>query len=333
MSLSPPLVYLFLLLLLVALCDRAGGGVINRCISADSAEAVIAEEDSTKMQTTGPQNGVRWAIVALTRPGKTDVRTRNRALADKIRPYASRHNITVVYFSESSDFPSSAIDNWRQTFDGLADVKLVNTAALGFNLPERYGYKYMCKFFALDMFSLLRDLGFDYYMRCDTDCYIKTLQYDVFDWIEQNKVGYGYSMRKLEAHGPTKQTIPTWTQKYLQKCGGLEPTAVMDKPLSVCFNFYNNWHIGKVSFFNRPDVRHFLESVNESGHIQLNRWGDSTIQAYAVRLFMRPDRIRQIPNFTYVHGSHANRLISTFGDGSMTEVPQRLPNWVYRSAT
>jgi hypothetical protein len=28
--------------------------------------------------------------------------------------------------------------------------------------------------------------------------------------------------------------------------------------MRVCFNFYNNFHIGRVDFFVRPDVQHFL---------------------------------------------------------------------------
>lgn len=185
----------------------------------------------------------------------------------------------------------------------------------------------MCKFFALDIYEYLRE--FDYYMRCDTDCYLRSMEYDIMRWAEESNLGYGFAVRKLEAHGPTKQTIPVWVDKYITKCS-LQPTAVMDRPLSTCFNFYNNWHIGKVSFFLRPDVRHFLTAVNSSGHILADRWGDSTIQAYAVRLFMHPAQIIQVPNFTYVHGSHGNKVVSTWNDGADTNVPQKLPNWTYR---
>ena len=182
----------------------------------------------------------------------------------------------------------------------------------------------MCKFFSLDLYDYLR--GFDYYMRVDSDCYLRTLSYDIFEFAENKGLQYGFAMRKLEAHGPTKQTIPVWTQKYAARCG-LTPKSLMDAPMDRCFNFYNNWHMGKVSFFNRPDVRHFLLAVNASGHILSHRWGDSTIQAYAVRLFMDPGALLQVPDFEYVHGSHGNRLVSSVGDGSKTTVPQKLANW------
>eukprot|EP01036_Dinobryon_divergens_P040607 gene40607-53707_t len=215
-----------------------------------------------------------WAIVALVKFGKSDLQTRNRALVEKLRPFASKHNLTVIMFSESK-LVGKLLPEWRKTFRGIADVRFVNTEDRGFNMKERYGYKYMCKFFSLDMYDYLR--GYDYYMRCDSDCYLKTLQFDIFDYVESYRIEYGFAMRKLEAHGPTKQTLPMWTKKYIFKCG-LQPTAIMDEPLDTCFNFYNNWHIGSVHFFNRPDVRHFLEAVNASGHILSHRWGDSTIQ-------------------------------------------------------
>ena len=173
------------------------------------------------------------------------------------------------------------------------------------------------------MYDYLKE--YDYYMRVDSDCTIRVMNYDILTWARNAQVEYGFAMRKIEAHAATRAQLPEFAKNYLAKCE-IMPTAPMDHDLSTCFNFYNNWHIGKVSFFNRPDVRHFLESVNASGRILSDRWGDSTIQAYAVRLFMEPKHIVQVPEFVYVHGSH-DKIVSTFGDGKDTNVPQRLANW------
>lgn len=306
----------FLLLAILSMFSYCLG---NTCIGADAIESIAQYDKVTKKKSK-----VKWAIVALTRPGKTDMQARNQALVEKLKPFASKHDVTVIFFSELV-FPESFLPRMNQLFQGIADVKVINTADRGFNMRERYGYKYMCKFFSLDLYDYLK--GYDYYMRCDTDCIIKNMQFDIFRWAEDNNLGYGFALRKLEAHGPTKQMLPVWVTKYSQRCS-IQPSAVMDRPLSVCFNFYNNWHMGSVQFFNRPDVRHFLENVNASGHILNDRWGDSTIQAYAVRLFMNPKQIIQVPNFTYIHGSH-NAMVTTIGDGSDVTVPQKLPNWKY----
>lgn len=294
----------------------------NTCISHDSYDAILHPKSAVKM----PEAKVRWAIIALARPEGAELQQRNSQLMEKIRKYSHLHNITIVLFSEKK-FPSGALERYEENFRDIGAVRLVDTSKNGFNGADRYGYKYMCKFFAIDVYEYLKD-DYDYYMRCDTDCYINEMDYDIFQWALDNHVSYGFSMRKIEAHRPTRDTLPTWTEKYMQKCN-LQATALMDAPLKTCFNFYNNFHIGNVLFFLRPDVQHFLNAVNTSGHIQSDRWGDSTIQAYAVRLFMNPAEIVQVPNFSYVHGSHNNRVVSTFGDGHLTTVPQRLPNWKY----
>jgi len=130
----------------------------------------------------------------------------------------------------------------------------------------------MCKFFTLDLYDYLRQGGYHYYMRCDTDCYLSSaISFDLLQWAEDNHVGYGFALRKLEAHRPTAETLPTWCQKYMLQCHIAQATtavAMKETPLfTTCFNFYNNWHIGKVSFFLRPDVQHFLIAANQSGGI------------------------------------------------------------------
>ena len=303
---------------------------------ATTAHGLMTHNNGTITLATGMSDAdlivskpkMRWAIVALARPGRSDSMKRNRLLADALRPHAKKHNITVIIFSEKV-FNKEAIFGWQNSFKGIAKVVYINTSSKKFTSGEPYGYKYMCKFFSLDIYDYLRD-NFDYYMRCDTDCYITHVKYDLLEWIEKNNVGYGFAIRKLEAHGPTKETLPKFVENYIEHCG-VTPTGIMDRPLSTCFNFYNNWHIGQVSFFTRPDVRHFLEAVNASGKIISHRWGDSTIQAYAVRLFMQPNQIRQIPNFKYIHGSHGNKLISTFNNGDTTKLPQKLPFWRHQS--
>jgi hypothetical protein len=292
------------------------GYASNTCISADAQDRIA--EEANRQSRSAPA----WAIVTLVNKN-TDISARNQKLAKALRPFAHLHNISVLMFSEHSHH-STAIEKWRNAFKDLARVLTIDTSRNGFNgLPQRYGYKYMCKFFAIDVYEYLR--GYDYYIRMDHDSHIQKLEYDILHWAESNKLEYGFALRKLEAHGPTKQTLPLWSSKYLQNCN-IQPRAVMDEEFSTCFNFYNNFHIGSVHFFLRPDVQHYLNSANASGHILSHRWGDSTIQAYAVRIFMDPARLFQVPEFVYVHQSHS-AIVSTVGDGSESNVPQRLKNW------
>jgi hypothetical protein len=177
----------------------------------------------------------------------------------------------------------------------------------------------------LDLYDYLDE--YDYYLRLDTDDFIVKLQVDIFNWVERNEVEYGYAIRKIEGHGITRQTLPEFSIQYASRCK-IKPSAIMDYPIQKCFNFYNNFHIGKVSFFKRPDVRDYLLAVNTTGNLRALRWGDSTIQAYAVRLFMDPRRIRMVPNVVFIHGSHGQREITTFNKGEGNTLPASLGYWV-----
>lgn len=297
---------------------------LNTCISKETQiqidSAIVTNNSNNNIQKS------KWAIVALIKPEKAEIHQRNDAIVEKLGPYTKSHDISIIFFSELK-FSSQFRQRMYTKFHLFSSVQFIDTSSRAFGpiSPERFGYKYMCKFFAIDMYDFLQP--FDYYMRVDSDCYLTDLSYDIFAWAENKQIQYAFAMRKLEAHGPTKASLPPWIQQYQEKCS-IEPRSLMKEPLSTCFNFYNNWHMGSVSFFRRPDVYHFLYAVNQSGYILKDRWGDSTIQAYGVRLFADPVRLLQVPNFTYIHGSHGHRVVSTFGDGSTTNVPQRLPNWI-----
>jgi hypothetical protein len=270
------------------------------------------------------RNLYRWAIVCLyssKKPGK--IKRRNDMLASAIKPYSMSHNISIIFFSEDYIGEMDVLE-WERSFQGIATVRTIDTSRNGFNLPERYGYKYMCKFFMLDIYSYLRN-DYDFYLRCDPDCYINYMGTDIFAWAEQNSIDYGWVLRKLESHKPTVSTLPRWVDQFTKVCE-ISPKCPMGHPMSTCFHFYNNFHLARVNFFERTDVRRFLIAINDSSFLQTHRWGDSDLQAYAVRLFIDEGSLKMIPDIEYVHGSHKNRRISTFGDGSNTTVPNRLPN-------
>jgi hypothetical protein len=107
----------------------------------------------------------------------------------------------------------------------------------------------------------------------------------------------------------------------------------MNEPLSFCFNFYNNWHIARVGFFTSQRVTHFLDAVIATNAIVTHRWGDSTIQAYSVRLFSHPDKLFQVQNFTYIHGSHGLVVVSNGHENIDSTVPNSLAEWKHKVST
>lgn len=72
---------------------------------------------------------VNWAIVCLysiRKPGKMD--KRNKQLAVALKPYAKKHAFTVLVFSEDR-IDEIVVNEWRQTFDGVAAIKTIDTSS------------------------------------------------------------------------------------------------------------------------------------------------------------------------------------------------------------
>jgi len=77
--------------------------------------------------------------------GDGRINRRNELIAKAIRDYSihTRHDITVVIFSEEAQSMLRSIEEWKRQFQGLAEVQLIDTTRDGFHLPYRFGYKYM----------------------------------------------------------------------------------------------------------------------------------------------------------------------------------------------
>ena len=55
------------------------------------------------------------------------------------------------------------------------------------------------------------------------------------------------------------------------------------KDVKPHYNYYNNLHASNTEFWNREDVRQFIDSCKPG--IGENRWGDSSVQSAAIRGF------------------------------------------------
>jgi hypothetical protein len=252
------------------------------------------------------RESIKWAIVGLVNlknsKSMKDMQKRNIALSKILKPFAHLHNITILMLSEYP-FTNDVKKSFTKDIDGLGNIEYIDVSHTKSNNVTHF-YSWMCRFFSLYMYDFIKH--YDYYIRVDSDIYIKSISYDIFQWVESNQIEYAYGIRKIESHPYTIKTYPLFVEDYTLKCN--VSSGFSEPSLSVAINFYNNFHIGKVGFFIRPDVYNFLKQSNH--HEDNNRWGDSTIEAYSLRLFMNPDALQMIPNITYIHDSH-HMTIST----------------------
>jgi hypothetical protein len=331
--------YALVLLLVVLWCfprdnllcyaEESGGAVVIVDGNKDkSTPDVPSAAASSSNGTPDAKKELKsWAVLCLAMH-TGNYTERNNNLASMFGPYAASHNITFVFFGEHR-FPDASVMGWKKSLSHVGSVVIIDTRKDGWGDPRSkrmvYGYKYMCKFYSIDMYRYISE--YDYYMRVDTDVTIQKMEYDLMAWVEDQNLEYAYGTRKIEAHEPTQRTLPVWIEKYVDTNSLTLP--IKHPSLHICWNFYNNFHIAKVSFFQRDDVRAFLAAVMASGGVLQHRWGDSTIEAYVVRLFMEPEKVKQIPNFRYYHGSHRVQVTTVPNEGSKRIAEPGKSGWTF----
>ena len=73
--------------------------------------------------------------------------------------------------------------------------------------------------------------------------------------------------------------------------------------------------MSKLSLWRSPQYVHFMNYINVNGGIQRHRWGDSTIQANAVKMFVEHSNIVKF-DFAYEHRSHGYKNYEEVSDTS-----------------
>ena len=57
-------------------------------------------------------------------------------------------------------------------------------------------------------------------------------------------------------------------------------------------SYKNNFHVSRVKFWERDDVKKFLSEVDLTGNIYYKRWGDAPLHSITVQLFS--NKIKQV---------------------------------------
>lgn len=246
------------------------------------------------------------AIVGLIR-GYRDLQSyyrvirRNRLLH---KNFNARYGYPVILFHEGN-----IAGEHRDHIAALTpNVEFVDVGASDFSSrPETdalsskdLGYRNMCRFYSLGIYDHLTD--FDYVMRLDDDSYLESkIGYDIFEYMLSNNFDYGYIHSEFDSHVETIETLPNFVLKYIEKNQIKINCDLLDID---CLHYYSNFHITRIGFWLRSDVRDFLKAIDEDGGIYRHRWGDHVIQTLALKMFSDPTQLHCFTDFRYTHYSH-----------------------------
>ncbi len=173
----------------------------------------------------------------------------------------------------------------------------------GFSL----GYRHMCNFFSGELYQQVGLNDYDYYMRLDTDSYIlKKVTYNVFDMMRHHDAIYGFIGAAVQIDN-SKVVEGLW--EYCKKFSDLsehvkDKLKILNIPSGKMY--YNNFEIGKISWFKGSSYRAFYEYIKESGGIYTKRWGDAPIRYLGINLLLTDCKLIDINNIAYQHGAIYN---------------------------
>ena len=217
-----------------------------------------------------------------------------------IRNIKSKYDIDSKLFVDQDQSLTSDMKSLIGDDTEIIDIRKRPTHKLK-QLPrliqnQNIGYKGMCLFYSSEFIHYLSD--YDYAIRLDGDSVVASELY-IDDFIESGKI-YGYVRDKLDSHRETCETLPDAIKQYVKN----NNIKINCKETDInCWNFYNNFNISKLSFWQSQNFKNFMQFIHQQDGIEKHRWGDSTIQANAVKMFCKNEDIHKF-NFNYEHRSH-----------------------------
>lgn len=165
------------------------------------------------------------------------------------------------------------------------------------------GYRSMCKFFAGDLFKILKNYNYKYYLRLDTDSRFTNTTRDIFDEfiISNSKYGYVSILNEPEelCYSLNKAIINYIITKNIKT-----KLPIIDF-INQNYNFayLNNFEMFEINAFTDIlyfDLFDYLDkNINE---FLKYRWGDHVLRFKYVNLFFDRKDIYYFANLDYFHG-------------------------------
>jgi hypothetical protein len=186
-------------------------------------------------------------------------------------------------------------------FVDISDQAFVEPPRLLSSWRNQIGYKHMCRFYTLQIYDYIKE--YDYVLRLDDDSYIQSpIHFDLFKFMRNNSLDYGYIHSEMDSHEETVATLPKFTRQYIREHRSVVPHCSLSDINALYY--YTNFTITRVSFWFQPEVQDYLRAVDQSLGIYQYRWGDHIIQTHALKMFSQPERLHHFQDFKYMHGSH-----------------------------
>jgi hypothetical protein len=172
----------------------------------------------------------------------------------------------------------------------------------------KWNYQLMIRFWFKILFELPQLQEYERIMRLDDDSKLTGRWMNVFDEMRnKNAVYFSNGVdRDFEKSWPGTMKMKQITFKYVKQNNitPKQPKMLHDAfGNNTVLNYYNNFEITKVKFFQRKDVCHWVEFIDSTYGIFKYRWGDAVLRYLTLALFAEQHEIlhRNDYNLPYCH--------------------------------
>ena len=258
-----------------------------------------------KLFANWPQHKPRAAIYALT--GGPKGGRLLKMLTTLFDKFNDEYHYPIIIFHEAEFHPEIV----KEQFDrpNIFYQQITFPQPLHFPEPDPVsvcdrltdtGYRHMCRFHAGMVFTHPIIQGLEYVMRIDSDSELlpPRVTYDLFSFMKEHQLIYGYRTLVIDG-GDCVKNLWELAETYARE-RSIKPTFLHCWPRKQ--NFYNNFDISRLDFWQGKQYQDFFHHVDNAGGIYRYRWGDSPIKGLAISLFVPPQSIHMFDDVGYHHG-------------------------------
>ncbi|KAL9083273.1 MAG: hypothetical protein Q9159_005885 [Coniocarpon cinnabarinum] len=203
-------------------------------------------------------------------------------------------------------------DHWSLP-DWVDEGRFMNSleylGAIGVGKGWMISYRHMCRWNSGFFYKHPRLMEFDFYWRVEPDVHFMCdINYDVFRFVRDNKIKYGFTMNILD----DARSFPSlWsrTMSFINAHPDLvHPEADLDWLLDP-FNggdynncqFFSNFEVGDLRFFRGEANEKYFRWLDRGGGFYYERFGDAPIHTLSVAMFVPKREIWYFKDIGYQH--------------------------------
>ena len=134
----------------------------------------------------------------------------------------------------------------------------------------------------------------------------KPVPYDIFNYMEEKKLYYGYVWIQQESSLCTKELWRV-TREYAKMKG------LFDKEFFRIWKendaFYNNFEISRLDVWTSESYADYIDYIDRLGGIYYHRWADAPIKSLALAMLIERKKAHRFHDIGYNHGTYSSEWL------------------------